>query len=124
MTAKNTYKSNTFKKKQKQPKKKFKFNWFGDQKFILAFGFFLIVLSLFLFTSMLSYLFTYQADQSVVEAIDQTDVRAAGLEAENWLGLFGAIISYFFVFKWFGIARFLYLPFFSSQDISWFSKKK
>jgi len=111
MTAKNTYKSNTFKKKQKQPKKKFKFNWFGDQKFILAFGFFLIVLSLFLFTSMLSYLFTYQADQSVVEAIDQTDVRAAGLEAENWLGLFGAIISYFFVFKWFGIAAFLIPPF-------------
>jgi DNA segregation ATPase FtsK/SpoIIIE, S-DNA-T family len=111
MTAKNTYKSNTFKKKQKQPKKKFKFNFFGDQKFILAFGFFLIVLSLFLFTSMLSYLFTYQADQSVVEAIDNTEVRAAGLEAENWLGLFGAIISYFFVFKWFGIAAFLIPPF-------------
>ena len=111
MTAKNTYKSNTFKKKQKQPKKEFKFNFFGDQKFILAFGFFLIVLSLFLFTSMLSYLFTYQADQSVVEAIDNTEVRAAGLEAENWLGLFGAIISYFFVFKWFGIAAFLIPPF-------------
>ncbi|MFW5761379.1 MAG: DNA translocase FtsK 4TM domain-containing protein [Cyclobacteriaceae bacterium] len=111
MAAKNTYKSNTFKKKQKQAKKKFKFNLFGDQKFILAFGFFLIILSLFLFTSMLSYMFTYQADQSVVEAIDQTDVRAAGLEAENWLGLFGAIISYYFIFKWFGIAAFLIPPF-------------
>ena len=111
MAAKNTYKSNTFKKKQKTPKKKLKFNLLGDQKFILAIGFFLIVLSLFLFTSMLSYLFTYQADQSVVEAIDQTDVRAAGLEAENWLGLFGAIISYYFIFKWFGIAAFLIPPF-------------
>ncbi|MGK7393384.1 MAG: DNA translocase FtsK 4TM domain-containing protein [Candidatus Cyclobacteriaceae bacterium M3_2C_046] len=111
--AKNTYKSNTFKKPAKDKKKisfKFNFGFLKDRKFVLASGFFLLVLSLFLLTSFVSYLFTYKADQSVVEAINETGLKASGIETENWLGLFGAISSYYFIFKWFGIAAFFTPP--------------
>ena len=111
MAAKNTYKSNTFKKPGKKTKKKNKFRPFKDHKFILVIGFFLIIFSLYLSVSFISYLFTYQADQSVVQAIDETGLKASGLEAENWLGLFGALLSYYFIFNWFGIAAFLIPPF-------------
>lgn len=108
--AKNTYKSNTFKKTAKE-KKKAKAGLLKDRKFILAVGFFFIIAALFLVTSFIAYLFTFKADQSVVEAVQQTGIKASGLEAQNWLGLFGAITSYYFIFKWFGIAAFLIPPF-------------
>lgn len=111
MAAKNTYKSSNFKKSKKTSKKvRINFLFFMDQKFVLVFGLFLLILSLYLLTSFISYLFTYQADQSVVEAIDHTGLKSSGLEAENWLGLLGAVISYYFIFKWFGVAAFLIPP--------------
>jgi S-DNA-T family DNA segregation ATPase FtsK/SpoIIIE len=110
--AKNTYKSNTFKKPQKKKeKRKWKFNFFSDRKFILAVGFFLITSSFYLLIAFISYLFTHLADQSVVESITETGLKASGLETENWLGLVGAIVSHYFIFKWFGIASFLIPPF-------------
>lgn len=109
--AKNTYKSNTFKKPAKErQKERSKTKFFQDQKFVLAIGFFLIALSLFMVISFVSYLFTYSADQSVVQAIQETGIRESGLEAENLLGLLGALVSYYFIFKWFGISAFFIPP--------------
>ena len=115
--AENTYKSNTFKKPEKEkkgrgPKSKSKFNFefFTDQRFILAAGFFLIIASLYLFTSFLSYLFTGKADQSVVEALRGTGLIESGKEAENWLGLYGAVTSHYFIFRWLGISAFFIPP--------------
>lgn len=115
--AENTYKSNTFKKpeKEKKPKgtkTKFKFNlaFFQDPRFVLALGFFLIITSLYLFTAFLSYLFTGKADQSVVEALWSTDLIESGKEAENWLGLYGAVTSHFVIFRWLGISAFFIPP--------------
>lgn len=109
--AKNTYKSNNFKKtkKEKQPIK-FRINFLKDRKFHLAFGFFLLVTSIYLLTAFISYLFTGKADQSVIEAIQETGVKASGMETENWLGLIGAYISHYFIFIWFGIAAFFIPP--------------
>lgn len=115
--AENTYKSNTFKKPEKEkkgksPKSKFKFSFsfFQDQRFILASGFFFIITALYLFTAFISYLFTGKADQSVVEALWNTNLLESGREAENWLGLYGAITSHYLMFKWLGISAFAIPP--------------
>lgn len=114
--AENTFKSNTFKKPEKEKKAKptkskfkFEFSFFKDPRFALAMGFFLLIISLFLFTAFLSYLFTGKADQSVVESWIGNIVES-GQEAENWLGLIGAVISHYLVFKWMGISAFFIPP--------------
>ncbi len=114
--AENTFKSNSFKKpeKEKKPRSKsksrFSFEFFNDPRFSLAVGFFLIVMSLYLFTAFLSYLFTGKADQSVVEALWNTDLIESGKEAENWLGLYGAVTSHYMIFRWLGVSGFFMPP--------------
>jgi len=115
--AENTYKSNTFKKPEKEKKAKstksksrFNLDFFKDPRFPLALGFFLLITSLYLFTAFLSYLFTGKADQSVVEALWSTNIIESGKEAENWLGLYGAVTSHFLIFKWLGISAFFIPP--------------
>ena len=114
--AKNTYKTNTVKSKEKGKKerKKFRlnlrFDFLKDRRLQLAFGFFLLISALYLFTAFFSYLFTGRADQSVIEAAAETGLRTSGEETENWLGLFGAWTSYFFIFKWFGLSAFFVPP--------------
>ncbi len=110
--AKNTYKSNTFKKtKPEKKRRKFSLGFLRDRKLHLAVGIFLVSIAFFLFIAFLSYLFTGKADQSVVEAYRTTDIRETGFEIENWFGLLGAISSHYFIYKWFGIASFLFPPF-------------
>ncbi len=111
--AKNTYKSNTFKESKKEKKQRVKLNleFLQDKRFQLATGFFFIISALYLFVAFVSYLFTGKADQSVVEAIDQTGIIQSGREAENWLGLYGAFASHYFIFQWFGLAAFFTPPF-------------
>ena len=114
--AQNTYKSNTFKKPEKEKKgkssSKFKFNigFFKDPRFKLATGFFLMIVGIYLFLALLSYLFTWRADESVVQAVSNSSLLESGQEAENWLGLYGAVISHYFIFRWFGIAAFFLPP--------------
>ncbi len=111
--AQNTYKSNTFKKpekekekKSKSAKKRFSLDFLREPKLVLAFGSFLLILSLFLFIAFLSYLFTGRADHSVVEGLGQSSHVESGLEAQNWLGLYGAVTSHYFIFRWLGISAF------------------
>jgi S-DNA-T family DNA segregation ATPase FtsK/SpoIIIE len=112
--AKNTVKTNTFKgpreRKDKAGKGKFNFRFFTDPRFKLAFGFFLLLLSVFLLTAFVSYLFTGKADQSIVEATGESGLIQTGKEAKNWLGLYGAIVSHYSIFRWFGIAAFFIPP--------------
>jgi S-DNA-T family DNA segregation ATPase FtsK/SpoIIIE len=115
--AENTYKSNTFKKPEKEKKGKgsksqgkFSFAFFTDPRFKLAFGFFLVVTSLYLITAFASYLFTGKADQSVIASLMSTGVVDSGLETQNWLGLGGAIASHYMIFRWMGISAFLVPP--------------
>jgi S-DNA-T family DNA segregation ATPase FtsK/SpoIIIE len=115
--AKNTYKSNTFKKNQEAEPKERKFNlnfdtaFFKDRRLHLSVGFFLLTTSLFLFTAFFSYLFTGKSDMSVLQSVLETGVKASGAEIENWLGLIGAQSAFLFIFKWFGLAAFLIPPF-------------
>lgn len=109
--AKNTYKSNTFKKtKKKKQKTKINLGFLQDRRFQLSLGFFLFLSSFFLFVAFFSYLFTGTSDQSVVQALGENDVVEMGREVDNWLGMAGAVVGHFFIFKGFGIASFLLVP--------------
>ena len=66
-------------------------------------GSLLILLSLALFFSFLSYFFTWQADQSLL-----TEFADRNKTAENLLNKFGASISHFFMYKGFGLASFIF----------------
>jgi S-DNA-T family DNA segregation ATPase FtsK/SpoIIIE len=111
MAAKNTYKSNSARKnKTRERKFKFGFGFFKDRKFHLSLGFFLFAAAVFLLTAFISFLFTGKADQSVVEALMTTGLKNSGLEAENWLGVVGAVAAHYFIFVWFGISAFFIPP--------------
>lgn len=113
--AQNTYKSNTFKKPEKEKrgkssKTKFNFDFLKDPRIKLAGGFFLMIAGVYLFLALFSYLFTGKADQSVVQALADSTLIESGRETENWLGLYGAVVSHYFIFRWFGIAAFFIPP--------------
>lgn len=108
--AKNTFKNKTKEKRQfKLPSVSIGF--LNDRRFHLSLGFLTLVSSLFLLTAFISYLFTGKADQSLMGNIADTGLKASGLEAENWLGLFGAYTAHYFIYQFFGIASFLIPPF-------------
>ncbi|HMJ71307.1 MAG TPA: DNA translocase FtsK 4TM domain-containing protein [Cyclobacteriaceae bacterium] len=115
--AENTYKSNTFKKPEKEKKSrssksqsKFSFAFLKDPRFRLAIGFFLIITSLYLFVAFVSYLFTGKADQSVIESLQGSGAIESGRETDNWLGLYGALTSHYLIFRWLGISAFAMPP--------------
>lgn len=71
-----------------------------------------LLLSLFLFTSLFSYLFVWKQDQAVVLNNGMGILLDDSVHASNLLGKLGAIVSHFLVYKAFGIASFLICTFF------------
>lgn len=126
--ASNTYKSNTFRKKEKAKKKKSSFNFslgaLKDKKIGLSFGILFMMIGLFLFFAFLGYLFTGPADQSVVSGGNaEVTLRQNAAEARNWLGYAGAYVSHWLIFRWFGLAAFLLPPFLFLLGFKWAFKK-
>lgn len=109
--AENTYR-NKKKEKAEKGKLKLELGFFKDPRLHLAFGLFLIVFSFCLFIAFTSYLFTGNADQSIVESFWGISVIEDGQEVQNWLGLMGASLSHLFIYKWFGIGAYLFIPIF------------
>jgi S-DNA-T family DNA segregation ATPase FtsK/SpoIIIE len=116
--AKNTYKSNTFRKADKEKRGKSSgsgggLTFLNDPRLKLAMGFVLIAAAFYMFFALLSYMFTGQADFSEVgnhQSMKSIFEALREKEISNWLGLYGAIISHFFIFRWFGIASFFIPP--------------
>ncbi|WP_143959690.1 FtsK/SpoIIIE family DNA translocase [Litoribacter populi] len=115
--ATNTYKTNTFRKKdtnKSSTKKKTKFNFslkfIKDQKLALSLGVVFMMVALFLLFAFMGYIFSGQADQSVVLSEDMAS-RDNAAEARNWLGFTGAMVSHYMIFRWFGLAAFLLPPY-------------
>ncbi|XOV93791.1 MAG: DNA translocase FtsK 4TM domain-containing protein [Bacteroidota bacterium] len=103
---------NTYKKQKKEPKSfSFSISLFNDRKFHLAIGLFLVLASIFLAVSFISYLTAGKADQSVVEAMSETGIKESGQQVKNWFGLIGAITAHYFIFRWWGIMSLLIPPF-------------
>jgi len=69
----------------------------------LIFGSLLIILSLLLFISFLSFFFTGDADQSTLNEFASREVKT-----ENWASKLGAWLSDFFIQRGFGISSFIF----------------
>lgn len=125
--AKNQFKTestenqNTEEKVKKKKKKIFKGggekikatgNFFRDDRTKNVIGIFFILFSAILLIALSSFLFTWEADQSKLEVSISDFLFNADLKAENWLGKFGAAISHLFIFKWFGVASFIFVGLF------------
>ncbi|MFC4873858.1 FtsK/SpoIIIE family DNA translocase [Negadavirga shengliensis] len=113
----NTYKKNTFKKKEHskkpsaQEKTSVKRSIFKDKRWGLSFGILFMMFAVFLFLAFLSYLFSGQADQSVIVGETGESIRNQAVEAQNWLGYSGALMAHYFIYRWFGLAALLFPPF-------------
>lgn len=101
------------------PKINLQIGFLQDRRFKLTVGFTFLLFSFFLTIAFVSYLFTGNADQSVVETVSGTGLKESGQEAENWLGLFGAWLSHFFISDLVGIGAFFFIPvlFFTGSKI-------
>ena len=100
------------KKNDKQPKQPGKIALFFKSEMTYFFmGLFLLLFSIFLSFSFLSFLFTGSYDQSFVENSSLTDVFSLRGEIRNWTGALGAYLSDFFINKGFGISSFIMLVF-------------
>jgi DNA segregation ATPase FtsK/SpoIIIE, S-DNA-T family len=88
------------------------FNIFNDGKFQLVIGILFMVFSLYLVFAFTSYLFTGEADQSVLKNGAESGFVENAKSSRNAVGYFGAIISNFFIFKLFGIASYAFIPIF------------
>lgn len=76
---------------------------YRDERFRLVLGTFLIILSLYLFLAMVSYLFTWKVDQSIEWGGIFTGPE---VQVENWSGKAGAFLANTFIHHWFGLASF------------------
>ncbi len=92
------------KRKRSKPaasKKGFSLKFSKQNKIIM--GSLLVVLSLALFFSFISFYFTWQDDQSLL-----TEFTDRNEQAKNLLNKFGASASHFFMYKGFGLASFIF----------------
>ncbi|MDO5971029.1 DNA translocase FtsK 4TM domain-containing protein [Flavivirga aquimarina] len=91
-------------KTKKPPKQKIKkpsFKLSNQQK--LVFGSLLVICGVWLCIAFVSYFFTGEADQSIINTFPS---RTSG--TQNWVSQFGAWVSEFFIQRGFGVASFIY----------------
>ncbi|MCO6460324.1 MAG: DNA translocase FtsK [Saprospiraceae bacterium] len=69
-------------------------------------GLFCYLLALFLFISFSSYIFTWEADDSFLRPFKWDNLFDADIQAENWFGKFGALVSKSIIYWTFGISSF------------------
>ncbi len=117
----NTFQKNTFKtgngKKQKSGAGESNHGSATFKKFVRnqrlrkAAGFFLVLLSVYLLLSFLSYLVSWKADDALLDGrtLNWALLTDGSIELENMMGRLGAIAAHLFIKKWFGIGSFLFL---------------
>ncbi len=79
-----------------------------SERFKKVSGLFLIVLSIYLAISFLSYFFHWKYDQSLV----QSYANLLDERPRNVMGSLGARLAHLFIYQWFGISSFLLIPLF------------
>ncbi|TJY33475.1 FtsK/SpoIIIE family DNA translocase [Pontimicrobium aquaticum] len=94
-------KKKSTRKKTKAKQRKLNLSLTNQQK--LVFGSLLLVFGILLFLAFLSFFFTGQTDQSVLEQFTSREV-----EAKNWMSKFGAWVSDLFIYRGFGVASFIF----------------
>jgi len=94
----------------------------GKNKALKVLGVFLLFVSFVFAVSFVSYLFTWKQDQSYISKSNggwatlfksAEEIEEAGAEmpiVENKLGKLGALLANQFIYEWFGMASFLFIP--------------
>jgi S-DNA-T family DNA segregation ATPase FtsK/SpoIIIE len=83
-----------------------------------------LLVSLFLFIAFISYFFTWSADQDVVASKGSSMLFDNTVHVKNLLGKLGALASYFFIVKAFGVASLLICTFFFVVGINLLVNRK
>ena len=113
MTAKNQYKNFQFNSSKKKSNKEYFKGikaFFADERFHKTSGLFLVLISIYLFFSFTSYLFTWKYDLSIIDGKSIGFVfNGEESEIQNWLGKFGAYIAHRFLKIWYGVASYLFV---------------
>ncbi|MEB2774961.1 DNA translocase FtsK 4TM domain-containing protein [Algoriphagus sp. D3-2-R+10] len=125
--ATNSPRTNTFRKKGEPTKKKgagFKapnlsFGKFNSTKLVLTLGILLMSTAIFLLIAFISYLLNGPADQSLVMNNPDEAIRQTARESTNWLGYLGAQAGNWMIYRWFGIAAFLFPPLLFLLGFKW-----
>jgi S-DNA-T family DNA segregation ATPase FtsK/SpoIIIE len=99
---------------------------FRDGRLVKIIGLFFLILSVCFLIAFTSYLFTWKSDNSYValsnggwsnlnpfnNAQKLPGSGQINQPVENWLGIFGALLSHQFIYEWFGVASFLFIAIF------------
>ena len=80
------------------------FSFLSNSRFQKIFALTLLLFSVYMAIAFTSYMFTWSNDHSEVMG----NMFSNEQRVENWLGKFGALISYIFIYKWFGFASFIF----------------
>ena len=80
-----------------------------DERFPRLLGLVCVLLACYLFIALVSYLFTWEADQPLILDRTLTQILFASEHVSNWLGRLGAWVSHRFVYDGFGLAAFAFV---------------
>ena len=123
---KSVTKKATKKKEKKAPKTKSSNSSFvlflKNPKFHLILGVFLFLFTIFLFSSFISFFYTYEADDSIYNA-NFIQTLTTSDKAANSLGILGLYFSFLFIKSGFGIASFGFLFLFFLLSVYLMAKK-
>ncbi|MEO8761483.1 MAG: DNA translocase FtsK 4TM domain-containing protein, partial [Bacteroidia bacterium] len=72
-------------------------------------GLFYIFAAVYIGVACSSYIFTWQADQDKVMG-PSSYLFSPEVRVQNWFGKMGALLSHLFMYKWFGVSSFLFVP--------------
>ncbi|MCF6181987.1 DNA translocase FtsK [Lutibacter sp.] len=97
-------KKKTIKKSASKPRFQKSKAFFRNKQTHTVFGLFVVVFAVFLFFSIISYLFNWQQDQSQLAFFTNKNITV-----KNLLGKIGATLSHFLIYKGFGISA-IYVP--------------
>ena len=82
-------------------------NIFKNERVNFILGVILVIFSLYLTISFISFFFTGSIDQSKVENLSVGELSSIGNEIQNWTGAFGAYLSNLMINRWMGISAFI-----------------
>jgi S-DNA-T family DNA segregation ATPase FtsK/SpoIIIE len=108
-TVQNTYKGKN--DTQNKQRKRFTLPSFSiDHRLKVALGILMQGIAWFLCIAFISHIIHGKFDQGALEAVQELGIKHAGKLMHNWLGIVGAMASYYFMFRWLGITAFLIIP--------------
>jgi len=99
----------TLKSSKRSPGKRGFASWFTDQRVWFTLAIFLLLFTLYLAIAFISFIFTGDADQSVLDHSWKELITSPDLRVENKAGKTGAWLADVMINRWFGIPAFLLL---------------